>query len=52
MAGLVPAISILNRDRRDKPGDDSSVQSQCRLVPAISIMSRGARRFELAGPIC
>jgi hypothetical protein len=23
MAGLVPAIPILNRDRRDKPGDDS-----------------------------
>jgi hypothetical protein len=22
MAGLVPAIPILNRDRRDKPGDD------------------------------
>jgi hypothetical protein len=22
MAGLVPAISIPNRDRRDKPGDD------------------------------
>jgi hypothetical protein len=25
MAGLVPAIPILNRDRRDEPGDDSDV---------------------------
>src|SRR5829696_9674590 len=42
MAGLVPAIPIdmarsclLNRDRRDKPGDDESEQAGHAVVPPL-----------------
>ena len=39
MAGLVPAIPILNRDRRDKPGDDSKKKpSRSQLRSYVSLV--------------